>query len=327
MKVLVTGAAGRVGSATVDELLAQDHEVRGFDMRMTGKSEPNYEEQVGLLQNGDDVTSAVKGVEAILHLGALMSWAPEDRAKMFETNVDGTRALLQAAVDAGVRRFVFASSGEVYPENAPQHLPLTENHPLRPNSPYGLTKLLGEQIVRFFDRTTSMETVVLRFSHTQDATELLDENSFFSGPRFFLHPRIRQQESFGNRENADLLRAHDPGRPAHVLARNENGRPFAMHITDTRDMAAGLVLSLERRESAGGTFNLGATEPVDFADFLRRASDITGYPVVPVDFPGGGVHYRTSNELIRTRLGYEPKWTIDRMLNEAAMAWRARAVG
>ena len=327
MKVLVTGVSGRVGRSAVESLLTAGHQVVGFDMIRSGKTAPDYDEYVGLLQNTEAVVLAVDGVQAVLHLGAFMSWAPSDRATMFEANVDGTRVLMQAAADAGVGRFVFASSGEVYPENAPQQRPLREDHPLHPNSTYGLTKLLGEEIVRFFNRTSQMETVILRFSHTQDSAELLDEDSFFSGPRFFLHPRIKQQDTFGNQANADLLRAHDPGRPAHVLARNEESRPYMMHITDTRDMVAGLMLALEHDNASGGTFNLGATDPVDFTGFLETASNITGYPVIPVDFPGVGVYYHTSNELIRSKLGFEPKWTIEQMLTEAEQARKARQMG
>jgi UDP-glucose 4-epimerase len=167
-----------------------------------------------------------------------------------------------------------------------------------------------------------METVILRFSHTQDAAELLDEDSFFSGPRFFLRPRIRQQERFGNTAVVDLLRAADPGHPAQVLARNAVGRPFRMHITETRDMAKGVLLGLDHPDATSGTFNLGATEPVDFAELLPRMAAITGLPIVTVDLPGAGVYYHTSNRLIRERLGFESEWTIDRMLDEAARARR-----
>ena len=112
------------------------------------------------------------------------SWKPE-----------GTRTLLSTANAAGVKRFVIASSGGVYPENPPGFLPITEDHPLRLNSPYCLSKLLGEELLRFYQRSGTLETVMLRFSHTQDADELLDEDCFLSGPRFFLKSRIRQQEN------------------------------------------------------------------------------------------------------------------------------------
>lgn len=327
MLVLVTGSSGRVGRAAVAALRAAGHRVRGFDLRASNpnQSGADLDEVVGSFDDAEACARAVAGTDAVLHLGAFMSWVAAERTAMFRANVEGTRVLLDAAADAGVRRFVFASSGEVYPENAPLFLPVTEEHPLRANSPYGLTKLLGEDLVSFHQRIGSFETVILRFSHTQDASELLDPDSFFSGPRFFLRPRIRQQERMGNTAVAELLRAADPGRPAHVLARNAAGKPFRMHITDTRDMVKGVLLALESDRAAGGIFNLGASDPVDFERLLPAMSEITGLPVVTVDLPGAGVDYQTSNAKIRETLGFEPEWTIDRMLQEAARTWRTRA--
>jgi len=322
--ILVTGSSGRIGRQVVTVLRARGRAVRGFDLRPSGGDAADLAEVTGSLDDPAAVARATKGATHILHLGAFMSWAAQDTGAMHRANVEGTRLLLDAAAARGVRRFVFASSGEVYPESAAECLPVTEDRPLRPNSPYGLTKLLGEELVRFHARHGRMDTVILRFSHTQDAAELLDEDSFFSGPRFFLRPRIRQQDGFGNTATADLLRAADPGHPAHVLARNAAGRPFRMHITDTRDMVQGILLALDYPAATGGTFNLGTTDPVDFADLLPRMAAITGLPVVTVDLPGAGVYYHTSNRLIRDTLGFTPEWTIDRMLDEAARARRDR---
>ncbi len=327
MRVLVSGAAGRIGSRTVAALLQAGHTVAGIDVRATGTEHVAYTEHVGRLEDPEDVGGAVAGAEVVIHLGAVMSWSRFEQGLMQRANVEGTRILLDMARSAGVRRFVFGSSGEVYPENAPGKLPIREDHPLKPNSFYGVTKLLGEELVRFHQRTGDMETVVLRFSHTQDAGELLDEDSFFSGPRFFLKTRIRREEGLQNQSLASLLRRHDPGCATHLLSQNEDGRPFMMHITDTRDMVAGLLLAAEHPSAAGGTFNLGADEPVEFDQLLERMSAITGYQIVRINFPGPGVYYRTSNELIRKRLGFAPEWTIERMLEEAAVAWKARSMG
>lgn len=324
MRVLVTGSSGRVGSAVVGQLLEQGHQITGLDARASGRAGPLYREVVEQLDDPAAAADATAGADAVLHLGAFMSWAAADKARMFAANVEGTRVLLDAASDAGVSRFVFASSGEVYPENAPAFQPITEDHPRNANSAYGLTKLLGEDLVAFHQRAGRMETVILRFSHTQNASELLDEDSFFSGPRFFLRPRIRQQENFGNHQIAQILRDADPGVPAHVLARNATGRPFRMHITDTRDMVQGILLALTHPAAAGETFNLGATDPVDFAPLLADMAGVTGLPVVTVDLPGAGVYYHTSNAKIRDMLGFRPEWTIDRMLQEAAEARAAR---
>ncbi|MQX25104.1 NAD-dependent epimerase/dehydratase family protein [Sinorhizobium meliloti] len=324
MKVLVTGSAGRVGAFVVRRLIAGGHQVRGFDLRSTGIEDGGFDEVIGAFDDREAAIRACEGTDAVLHLGAFMSWLASDRDKLFRANVEGTRIVLEAAAAAKVGRFVFASSGEVYPENKPEFQPITEDHPKKPLSPYGLTKLLGEELVTFQGRVSSMETVILRFSHTQNASELLDPESFFSGPRFFLRPKIKQQENFGNKAAADLLRAADPGRPALVLTRNEEGRPFRMHITDTRDMAQGVLLALTHQKAAGGIFNLGATETVDFAQILPVMAQMTGLPLLTVDLPGAGVWYHTSNQRIRETLGFEPDWPIMRMLDEAVAEWTIR---
>ncbi|ALA19962.1 MULTISPECIES: NAD(P)-dependent oxidoreductase [unclassified Chelatococcus] len=324
MSIVVTGSAGRVGSRVARRLLDEGEAVVGFDLRPAGIDHPRYREVVGAFSDPAAARQAAEGAKAVLHLGAFMSWRREDADKLWEANVTGTRMVAEAAAAAGCRRFVFASSGEVYPENVPAYQPIDEDHPLAPRTPYGLTKLLGEEIVRFLGRTGALETVILRFSHTQDAAELLDPDSFFSGPRFFLHPKIRQQQAFGNAAAVAALVAVDDGREALVLSRNENGRPFAMHITDTRDMVEGILLALRHPAAAGEVFNLGASEPVDFARALPLMAERTGLPLREVNLPGPGVHYRTANRKIRERLGFTPTWTIERMIDEAVAARSAR---
>lgn len=325
MAILVTGSAGRIGSRVVDRLLADGQSVTGFDLRSAGRSHPGYREIVGAFDDPVAGREAVKGAEAVLHLGAFMSWLPADADKLFRANVDGTRILMEEAAKVKPRRIVFASSGEVYPENVPDYLPVDEGHSLKPRSPYGLSKQLGEELVRFTERSAGIPATILRFSHTQDAAELLDETSFFSGPRFFLQPKIRQQEGFGNAATVAALKAIDDGAPALVLSRNENGRPFRMHITDARDMVDGILLALRSEKAAGRIYNLGATAPVDFADTLPLMAQATGLPLKTVDLPGSGVFYETSNARIRAELGFEPRWTIERMIAEAATARAARA--
>jgi UDP-glucose 4-epimerase len=323
--ILVTGSAGRVGSRVARELLSSGHRVTGFDLRASGIDHPALREVLGGFDDRAAAREAVQGTDAILHLGAFMSWLPADRDKLFQANVEGTRVLLEEAAAAAPKRLVFASSGEVYPENVPDYQPIDEEHPLKPRSPYGLSKLLGEEIVRFFERTSGTPATILRFSHTQDASELLDPGSFFSGPRFFLQPKIRQQEGFGNAAAVSALRAIDDGSETLVLSRNEAGRPFRMHITDTRDMVAGILLALTDERAAGRSYNLGATAPVDFAVALPKMAKLTGLPLKTIDLPGDGVFYETSNARIRTELGYEPQWTFERMIGEAAQARVKRA--
>jgi UDP-glucose 4-epimerase len=327
MNIVITGSAGRVGSKLARRLLDEGHHVTGFDLRVSGIEHAAYREVLGAFHDRAIATDAMRDSEAVVHLGALMSWIKSDVDRLFEANVEGTRVVLESAIAAKTSRFVFASSGEVYPEGAPQRLPITEDHPLEPRSAYGVTKLLGEELVRYFGRVAGLQFTILRFSHTQDAAELLDPDSFFSGPRFFLRPRIRQQEAFGNHAAVAALKAKDDGRESLLLSRNENGRPFRMQITETRDMVDGVLLALRSPAAIGETFNLGNGIPVDFGTLTPRLAERTGLPVVSVDLPGPGVYFETSTQKFRERLKFEPAWPIERMFDEAEAAWRQRRGG
>ena len=98
---------------------------------------------------------------------------------------------------------------------------------------------MAEEAVDFYHRCYGLGTVILRFSHTQDATELLDPNSFFSGPRFYLKAKIRQQRDFGNIAVVGALESLDTGKNKLVVSCSEDGRPYRMGICDTRDTVKG----------------------------------------------------------------------------------------
>lgn len=324
MSILVTGSSGRIGKRLVTSLLARGETVRGFDLRASGRRHPQYSEVVGAFDDVEAAEAALKGASIIFHLGAFMSWRQQDQAKLFAANVEGTRVLIDAALRVDATRLIFASSGEVYPEGAPEILPVDEDHPLRPRSAYGVSKLLGEELVNWAARTSRLRTTILRFSHTQDADELLDPESFFSGPRFFLQSRIRQQEELGNTAAVAALRGVDDGKPAMVLARNGEGRPFRMMITDARDMVSGLLLALDTPGTMGETFNLGATDPVDFAVYLPIMAQKIGLPLRVVDLPGPGVFYETSNRKFQDVTGFSPAYPFSRMIEEAAGFWHSK---
>jgi UDP-glucose 4-epimerase len=90
-----------------------------------------------------------------------------------------------------------------------------------------------------------------------------------------------------------------------------------MHITETRDMVEGILLALSHEKAAGGVFNLGSTDPFDFAKAVPRMAEATGLPLHVIDLPGAGVFYHTLNSKIRNDLGFDPTWTIDSMIAEA----------
>jgi len=165
MRVMVTGGSGYVGRAVVSRLSAA-HEVTVYD-----KAEP--EADVGFCQ-GDildlaALTRAFAQFEAVVHLAAIPAPGRDPDDRIMEVNVMGTERVVAAGAAAGVRRLVAASSdaalGFVFGEGkiVPEYLPCDEGHPLRPADPYGLSKLIDEEICRRYTRRAKIETVCLRY--------------------------------------------------------------------------------------------------------------------------------------------------------------------
>jgi nucleoside-diphosphate-sugar epimerase len=172
-------------------------------------------------------------------------------------------------------------------------------------------------MVAFHQRAYGLKAVVLRFSHTQDASELLDPASFFSGPRFYLRSKIRQQREIGNARALAALTPHDDGAEKLLVQCGEDGRTYRMMIADARDMAEGVVLALDSERAVGQTMNLGPDAPVRFDEAVSLLAAATGLPVVRANLPGPAVDYATSNAKARELLGFRPRWTFAEMVTDA----------
>lgn len=173
---LVTGGAGFIGSHIVEALVSAGHKVRVLDNLSTGKKENlasvlgKIELIIGDIRDSAAVASAVSGVGHILHQAAIPSVArsfhnPKD---ILSVNCGGTLQLLTAARTAGVTRFVFASSSSVY----------GDQKDFRPKSPYGASKLLGEQYCLLYGRLYGLNTVCLRYFNVFGARQ--DPNSRYA---------------------------------------------------------------------------------------------------------------------------------------------------
>ncbi len=166
MRALVTGGAGFIGSHVVDALIARGDTVRVLDDLSTGLR-TNVHADAELLEASvadlAAVRAGVQGCEVVFHLGALgsVTRSVTDPQASNAVNVDGTLNVLTAARDAGVRRVVFASSSSVY--GGAEVVPTPESTPLRPRSPYAITKLTGDWYTRVFAELYDLETVVLRY--------------------------------------------------------------------------------------------------------------------------------------------------------------------
>lgn len=336
MRILVTGAGGRIGARLMDLLGGRGHAVIGYDRQpparaangphAAGHAAAGHEVVIGDLADDRRLDAAMAGVDAVAHLAAVMTWQPERAGELFRANVHGTFNVLQAARRHGVERVAFASSGEVYPELQWQYCPLDERHPLRPTSAYGLTKVLGERMVEHLAHTSDIRCCILRFAHTQEAVELLDARSFFSGPRFFVTAKIDQLRRLppapATAEAIARLRAVAAGGEQLYVGCDERGVPYRMALCDARDLVAGIALALERSNRPCDVFNLGPAASFDFDDAVDYMARLTGLPVTRVALPTTPYRYDTAVDKARRELGYEPRYTIRDMIDEAAAWWR-----
>jgi nucleoside-diphosphate-sugar epimerase len=176
MKLLITGGAGKVGQGVVRELLNNPpYEIIVLD-RVPGPERGPVKYLVGDIEDLGQVMEAMIGAEAVIHLAAIHNPLIAPTSVVYQTNVVGTFNVHHAAFRLGVKRVVSASSNAIvgwsYSERfMPDYLPIDEDHPLRPEDVYGLSKEIGETIARSYARQ-GLETVMLRPSGVVAPEEL-----------------------------------------------------------------------------------------------------------------------------------------------------------
>lgn len=170
-RVLVTGAAGFIGSHLVEQLLARGASVRAL-VRYTSHGQAGWLEHDRMRKDVDIVASditdramlarAMKGVDTVFHLAALIGipYSYHAPSSYVRVNVEGTEAVLQAAVDAGVSRVVHTSTSEVY--GTASQLPMPESHPLNAQSPYAASKVGADMLALSFHRAFALPVVIVR---------------------------------------------------------------------------------------------------------------------------------------------------------------------
>ena len=164
MRVLVTGASGRIGRHVVDALVG-DCEVTALDLAPPVQDVPFIE---GDVLDLDTVRASMTNQDAVIHLAAIDLGVPAEPEGYFGVNVMGTWNAVQAAREAGIRKVVLASSisatglGEMRPDFPPEYLPVDEAHPMKPAHAYGMSKLVVEDIARGFALQGDISITCLR---------------------------------------------------------------------------------------------------------------------------------------------------------------------
>lgn len=298
-RFLVTGGGGFIGSNLVEALLARGHDVRALDNFSTGRRRNladaaawarrgggRFELVEGDVRDRELCRRAVRDRDYVLHQAAIPSVqrSIEDPATTHDVNVGGTLALLLGARDAGVRRFVYASSSSVYGET--EQLPKEESMAPAPLSPYALQKFAGETYCVLFHRLYGVPAIALRYFNVFGPRQ--DPESEYAAvvPRFM-----------------DALK--NGTRPV-IYGDGEQSRDF----TFVEDVVRANLLACDcLPEACGRAYNIACGRRTTLKELLAVLSDVAGRRVEPVHEPprpGDVRHSLASIEAAARGLGYAP---------------------
>lgn len=195
MNVAVTGGSGKAGRAVVRDLVEHGHTVLNVDLvppadGATGSTfMPADLTDYGQTLEAVSGAGVVPGIEAVVHLAALPSPTVATPDVVFRTNVTSTHTVFAAAARLGLKRIVWASSETTLGlpfDRPPDYVPVDEEHQLRPETSYALSKVLGEEMARQFSRWSGIPIVGLRFSN------IMERADYEAFPSYWDDPSIRK---------------------------------------------------------------------------------------------------------------------------------------
>jgi NAD dependent epimerase/dehydratase len=254
--VLVTGAGGFIGSHLAEALVRTGAKTRAL-VRYNSEGrkgwldrsdlKPEIEVVYGDVREVDSVRSALKGVDLVFHLAALIAipYSYVSPSSYASTNIIGTLNVLQESLRLGVSRVVHTSTSEVY--GTAQHIPIAEDHPLQAQSPYSATKIAGDKLAESFHRSFGLPVSVVRPFNTY-------------GPRQSARaiiPTIMMQAL-----------ANEPIRIGNVTPTRDFN-----YISDT---VRGFLQNAESESAVGRVVNLGTGKEISIADLARTICSLTG---------------------------------------------------
>lgn len=303
MKILVTGAAGFIGSHLVERLLARGHQVVGIDSfddfydpavkrenLAAVRDHETFSLVEGDIRDPEALAGLPDGIDYVVHLAARAGVRPSiEQPVLYESvNVGGTQALLEWTRERRIRRFVFGSSSSVYGNN--RKVPFSEEDPVdRPISPYAATKRAGELLCHTYHHLYGMGIVSLRFFTV-----------------------------YGPRQRPDLAihkftRLMSRGEPIPRFGDGTTRRDYT-YIDDILHGVEGAIAYLSDHPDAFEIVNLGESETVELSRLIGLIADALGVePEIRTLPPQPGDVERTYADIAKARrlLAYEPRTRIE----------------
>ena len=285
---LVTGGAGFIGSHLVDALLAEDISVRVVDNYSTGRPEnlAHVSGKVEIIEadiaKSGSWQKSIQGADWVFHLGALADIVPSIQRPedYFLANVNGTFNVLEAARNAGVKRFIYAASSSCY--GIPESYPTAETAEISPQYPYALTKRLGEELVMHWAQLYNLPAIALRLFNVYG-------------------PRSRTSGTYGAVFGVFLAQKL-AGKPFTVVGDGTQTRDFT-YVTDV----ASAFLTAAKSSSYAEIYNVGSGE----TDSVNRLVELLGGEVTYIPKrPGEPDCTYADITKIRRELKWQPKVNI-----------------
>jgi UDP-glucose 4-epimerase len=308
MKTLVTGGAGFIGSNLVRQLLVDGHEVTVLDNFLSGyRSNLVPFPEVRLIEGDtrDDaaVARAMQGVEVVFHLAASVGnkRSIDHPVQDAEINVIGTLKVLEAARRSGVRKIVASSSAGIFGEL--KTLPIKEDHPAEPDSPYGCTKLCMEKECLAYSKLYPLEVICLRYFNVYGPNQRFD--AYGNVIPIFVFKMLRGEglTIFGDgMQTRDFLNVRD--------------------VVQANIKAAQAV-------GISGAFNIASGSRVTInclVELLCTLSDIKPHITYGPPRPGDVLHSLADINAARNEMGYEPQVALMDGLGEY-IAWAKNEAG
>jgi UDP-glucose 4-epimerase len=308
VKILVTGGAGFIGSHVCDAFVTRGHEVIALDNLSSGKKE-NLDPKVRLAALDIKSPEAARLIESekpqvICHLAAQMDVrrSVEDPRFDAESNILGMLNLLEASRKAGVKKFLFSSTGgAIYGEQ--DEFPAPEAHPTRPVSPYGVSKAAGELYLGYYKAQYGLNYVALRYANVY-------------GPRQNPHGEAGVVAIFSQRLVA--------GRPCTIFGDGKQSRDFVYGP----DVARANYLAFEGNHV--GPVNIGTGKETDINELytlLAQAAGVAQPAQHAEGKPGEQKRSCVDNSLARKVLGWEPTVAVKEGLKRTIEFFKGQAKG
>ena len=322
MAILVTGGAGYIGSHIVHELQDAGEPVVVLDDLSTGFADavpPGVPLIAGDCGDADllDATIAQRKIDAIVHMAGSVAVEESvaDPLRYYDNNTAKTRTVIEAAVRAKVRHFIFSSTAAVY--GNPAQVPVTEDAPVQPISPYGWSKLMSELMLADAARAHELRYVVLRYFNVAGADPKLRTGQSSRDASHLI--KVAMQTALGTRPRMQVFGTDYPTPDGTCV------RDF-IHVSD---LAAAHVVALRYLRGGGApvTLNCGYGRGASVREVIAAVKKISGVDFRVEEAPrrsGDPAMLVSSSEKIRALLGWRPRYDdLDTMISHA-LAWEQR---